>query len=262
MVPLTVKEEEPLAPAVKLNPEVDASVNVPCETESVSESAFVPAAASVIEITLPLAVEKLSDVFSFRLPVSGAPALGGEFAWEPARAGTAVVTPVATAGWMELFNCPPTKDGGGCAEGPRTVADRSCRDSKASTPRPLQIACWTNQASRRFRLRLAPDQLLGLRARDSQFRKNILVRISILVRLRCANLGRETSKGSPMSEAPICSTPKCKRWRQLTASPSALSGAILQAGAEGDRLVSFCKKRPSNANCAGVFPLGAIATEL
>ncbi len=70
-VPLTVNEEEPLAPAVKLNPVVDARVNVPSETESVSESAFVPAAASVIEMALPFAVEKLSGLFSFTLPVGG-----------------------------------------------------------------------------------------------------------------------------------------------------------------------------------------------
>ena len=65
-----MNEEAPLAPDVKLNPVVDATVNVPCETESVSESAFVPtAAASVIEIALLLAVEKLSELFSFTLPV-------------------------------------------------------------------------------------------------------------------------------------------------------------------------------------------------
>ncbi len=103
-VPLTVNEEEPLAPEVKLNPVVDATVNVPCETESVSESAFVPtAAASVIEIALLLAVEKLSELFSFTLPVGGALALGGEFAPKPARMETVGVTPVVTAGVMALL---------------------------------------------------------------------------------------------------------------------------------------------------------------
>jgi hypothetical protein len=106
-VPLTVNEEEPLAPAVKLNPVVDARVNVPCETESVSESAFVPAAASVIEIALLLAVEKLSELFSFRLPVGGALALGGEFAPKPARLGTVDVTPGVTARLMALVWPPP-----------------------------------------------------------------------------------------------------------------------------------------------------------
>lgn len=162
--PLTVNEEEPLAPAVKLNPVVDARVNVPCETESVSESAFVQAAASVIEIASLLAVEKLSELFSFRLPLGGALALGGEFAPTPAGLETVRVMPGVTAGSMGLVTCPPiTEGGGGCAEVPNTVADSSCRDSKASTPRPLQIACWTNQASRRFRRRLAPDLVLGLR---------------------------------------------------------------------------------------------------
>lgn len=136
-VPLTVNEEEPLAPDVKLTPTVDARVNVPCETESVSESALVPAAASVIEIALLLAVEKLSELFSFRLPVGGALALGGEFAPKPARLGAVAVTP-ATAGVMALVACPLITTGGGvCAEVPNTVADSSCRDSKASTPGPL-----------------------------------------------------------------------------------------------------------------------------
>jgi hypothetical protein len=198
-VPLTVNEEEPLAPAVKLNPVVDARVNVPCETESVSESAFVPATASVIEIASLLAVEKLSALFSFRLTVAGALVLGGEFAPKPARLGTFGVTPGVTAGWMGLVTCPLVTEGGlACAEVPKTVADRSCRDSKVSMPRPLQIACSTNQASRRFRRRLATDRVLGLRENDSHLRKNILVRINILVALRCAKFDRETSKGGPL----------------------------------------------------------------
>ena len=122
-----MNEEEPLAPAVKLNPVVDARVNVPCATESVSESAFVPAAASVIEIALLLAVEKLSELFSFRLVVGGALALGAEFAPESARLGTVGVTLRVTTGLMGLVWPPPV---------PTPVADRSCRDSKASTPRP------------------------------------------------------------------------------------------------------------------------------
>ena len=127
-----------MAPDVKLNPVVDATLNVPCETESVSESAFVPAAASVIEIASLFAVEKLSEPFSFRLPVGGALALGGEFAPKPARLGTVGVTPGVTAGVIGLVTCPPITEGGGaCAEVPKTVADSSCRDSKASTPRPL-----------------------------------------------------------------------------------------------------------------------------
>jgi hypothetical protein len=193
-----VNEEEPLAPAVKLNPVVDARVNVPCETASVSESALVPAAASVIEIALPFAVEKLSELFSFRLPVGGALALGGEFAPKPARLGTLGVTPGVIAGVMGLVTCPWTPIGGlAGAELPKAVADRSCRDSKVSTPRPPQNACWTDQAPRRFR-RIAPDLARGLRQSDSHLRKNILVRSNILVALRCAKFDRETSKGGPL----------------------------------------------------------------
>ena len=102
-----MNEEEPLAPAVKLNPVVDGRVNVPCETESVRESALVPAAASMIEIASLLAVEKLSELFSFRLPVRGALAVGGEFAPTPARLGTVGVTPGVTAGLMALVWLPP-----------------------------------------------------------------------------------------------------------------------------------------------------------
>jgi hypothetical protein len=70
-VPLTVNEAEPLAPAVKLNPAVDARVNVPSETESVSESAFVPAAASVIASALLFPLESVKEPFSLREPPPG-----------------------------------------------------------------------------------------------------------------------------------------------------------------------------------------------
>ena len=70
-VPLTVNEEEPLVPDVKLNPAVDARLSVPCETESVSESAFVPAAASVIEIALLFPLENVKEPFSLREPLPG-----------------------------------------------------------------------------------------------------------------------------------------------------------------------------------------------
>jgi hypothetical protein len=75
-VPLTVNEDEPLAPAVKLNPVVDARVNGPCETESVSESAFVPAAASPIEIALPFPLENVKEPFSLRELLPGAEIAG------------------------------------------------------------------------------------------------------------------------------------------------------------------------------------------
>ena len=167
-MPLTVNEGEPLVPLVKARSLEEASVNVPCETESVSDSAFVPAAASVIEIASLLAAEKVSEPFSFKLPAVGALALGGEVDPKPARPRTVGVTPGVTAGLTGLAACPPiTKGGVACAEVPKTVADSSCRDSKASTPRPLQIACWTNQASRRFRRRFATDPGRGLPQSDS-----------------------------------------------------------------------------------------------
>lgn len=96
---------------------------------------------------------------------------------------------------MGLVTCPLTNTGGGgCAEAPTSVAERSCRDSNASTPRSLQIACWTNQASRRLRRRLAPDRVPGSREDDSHLRKNVRARINIRVPLRCAKFSRETSR--------------------------------------------------------------------
>ena len=75
-VPLTVNEEEALAPAVKLNPVVDARVNVPCKTESVSESAFDPAAESVIAIALLFPLDNVNEPFSLREPLPGAEIAG------------------------------------------------------------------------------------------------------------------------------------------------------------------------------------------
>jgi len=79
-VPLTVNEAEPLAPAVKFNPVVDARVNVPSKTESVSESAFDPAAASVIEIALLFPLESVKEPFSLREPPPGTEIAGAETA--------------------------------------------------------------------------------------------------------------------------------------------------------------------------------------
>jgi hypothetical protein len=75
-VPLTVNEEEPLVPVVKLRPLEEASVRVPCDAESVSESAFEPAAASVIEIALLFPLENVNEPFSLREPVPGAEIAG------------------------------------------------------------------------------------------------------------------------------------------------------------------------------------------
>jgi hypothetical protein len=94
-VPLTVTEDEPLAPLVKLRPFVEASARVPCDAESVSESAFDavvfdtaalapeafdPAAASVIEIALLFALENVNEPFSLREPPPGAEIAGAEIA--------------------------------------------------------------------------------------------------------------------------------------------------------------------------------------
>ena len=47
-MPLTVNEDEPLVPLVKLRPLEEASVRVPCDAESVSESAFDPAVVAAL----------------------------------------------------------------------------------------------------------------------------------------------------------------------------------------------------------------------
>ena len=74
-VPLTVNEDEPLAPLVKLRPLEEASVRIPCDAESVSESALDPA-ASVIEIVLLVPLESVKEPFSLREPLPGAEIAG------------------------------------------------------------------------------------------------------------------------------------------------------------------------------------------
>ena len=75
-VPLTVIEDEPLVPLVKVRPLEEASVRVPCDAESVSESGFDPAAASVIEIALLFPLENVKEPFSLREPLPGAEIAG------------------------------------------------------------------------------------------------------------------------------------------------------------------------------------------
>ena len=75
-VPLTVNEDEPLVPLVKLRPLEEASVRIPCDTESVSESAFDPAAASEIEIPLLFPLDNVREPFSLREPLPGAEIAG------------------------------------------------------------------------------------------------------------------------------------------------------------------------------------------
>ena len=100
-VPLTVNEDEPLVPLVKLRPFVEASARVPCDAESVSESAFDtaafdaaafdtaafdqhaafdPAAASVTEIALLFPLSNVNEPFSLREPPPGAEIAGAEIA--------------------------------------------------------------------------------------------------------------------------------------------------------------------------------------
>jgi hypothetical protein len=91
----------------------------------------------VIEIASLLRAEKLSELFSFRLAVAGALALGGALGPTLTRLATVGITPGVTAGVMGLVTCPWTPEGGlAGAEVPKTVAERSCRDSRVSTPRP------------------------------------------------------------------------------------------------------------------------------
>ena len=71
-----MNEDEPLAPLVKLRPLEEASVRVPCDAESVSESTFDPAAASVIEIALLFPLENVKEPFSLREPLAGAEIAG------------------------------------------------------------------------------------------------------------------------------------------------------------------------------------------
>jgi hypothetical protein len=75
-VPLTVNADEPLVPLVKLRPLEEASARVPCDAESVSKSAFDPAAASVIEIALLFPLENVKESFSLREPPPGAEIAG------------------------------------------------------------------------------------------------------------------------------------------------------------------------------------------
>lgn len=77
IVPLTVKDDEPLVPVVKVNPVVVGIVSVPFVTPRVSESELLPAAASEITIELPLADEKTSVAFRPSEPVAGLEIAGG-----------------------------------------------------------------------------------------------------------------------------------------------------------------------------------------
>lgn len=67
--PVKVNEADPFEP-VNVNPVVVASVNAPCVTVSVSESA--PGPASTKLIALPLPEEKTSEPFSLNTAVAGA----------------------------------------------------------------------------------------------------------------------------------------------------------------------------------------------
>lgn len=70
-MPLTVNEDEPLEPLVKLRPLEETSVSVPCDATSVSESRFDAAASSVIEIALLVALENVNEPFWSREPLPG-----------------------------------------------------------------------------------------------------------------------------------------------------------------------------------------------
>jgi hypothetical protein len=71
-----VNEAEPLTPVVKVKPVVDASVIVPCKTDSVREFELLPAAMPLKPMALPLLVEKMSDPFWSSVPEGGATIAG------------------------------------------------------------------------------------------------------------------------------------------------------------------------------------------
>ena len=77
-VPITVNEAELFMPVVKLKPVVDASVIVPCATDSVREFKPLPAASLKLKMlmALPLLGEKTSDPFWFSVPEGGATSAG------------------------------------------------------------------------------------------------------------------------------------------------------------------------------------------
>jgi len=74
--PVTVNESEPFMPVVKLKPVADASVIVPCATDSVREFEPLPASAPLKLMALPLLVEKTSDPFGSGVPAGGATIAG------------------------------------------------------------------------------------------------------------------------------------------------------------------------------------------
>ena len=75
-VPVTVSDAELLEPDVIFNPEVEPNLSTPCETLKESESEVPDAALSVKLIALPLAVEKVSELFSLRKAAAGAVMVG------------------------------------------------------------------------------------------------------------------------------------------------------------------------------------------
>jgi len=72
-VPVTVIEDEPLEPELKVSPVVDPRVSLPYVTDSVSES-DAPEAAASVTLIVP---EKVSELFSFTPAAVGAVMLGG-----------------------------------------------------------------------------------------------------------------------------------------------------------------------------------------
>ena len=71
-----MNESEPFMPVLKLKPVVDASVIVPCATESVREFEPLPAVPPLKLMALPLLVEKTSDRFWSSVPEGGATIAG------------------------------------------------------------------------------------------------------------------------------------------------------------------------------------------
>ena len=72
-VPVTIIDDEPLEPEVKVKPVIDPNVSLPSATASVSES-DVPEAAASVTLIVP---ENVYEPFSFTLTAVGALTFGG-----------------------------------------------------------------------------------------------------------------------------------------------------------------------------------------
>lgn len=127
--PDTVNKGDPFVPAVKLKPVVDASVIVPCATDSVREFEPLPAAPLML-MALPLRVEKSSNPFCSSVREGGATIAG-------ALSAVAAKTTVVAADRLS----------------PRSESDRD----KDSDPACVALGLSVRPLSASFRLAAEPD---------------------------------------------------------------------------------------------------------